>query len=440
MSNDEHPSVPEPPVSKGRGRLGLTGWIFVGLVAGVLVGVLFKLWIPNGFLRDTVFVDGVFYIAGQGFIRLMKMLVAPLVFFSLVCGAAAMEDVAALGKTGGKILGFYLGTTACAICVALSIGFLIRPGVGLDLSQIASAEVAAPQEKVSAAETVLNIIPENPFGAIAGGAMLQVIFFALLVGVLIAKMGPRADAVARVARQCNDLMMEMTALVMKFAPIGVFCILARTFANLGFDAFAPLLKYMAGVVLSLGAQCFIVYSLLLFLFTRLNPIRFFRKFLPVMAFAFSTATSNATIPMNIKLLEERLGVPRKLTSFTIPLGATLNMDGTSIMQGVAVVFAAQAYGIHLGLSGCLTVVATATLASVGTAGIPAVGLVTLSTVFLSVGLPVEAIGLIIGVDRILDMLRTAVNITGDAICTTVVASQNGDLDRARFLADVRDIE
>ncbi|MGN1064767.1 MAG: dicarboxylate/amino acid:cation symporter, partial [Thermoguttaceae bacterium] len=158
MSNDEHPSVPEPPVSKGRGRLGLTGWIFVGLAAGVLVGVLFKLWIPNGFLRDTVFVDGVFYIAGQGFIRLMKMLVAPLVFFSLVCGAAAMEDVAALGKTGGKILGFYLGTTACAICVALSIGFLIRPGVGLDLSQIASAEVAAPQEKVSAAETVLNII------------------------------------------------------------------------------------------------------------------------------------------------------------------------------------------------------------------------------------------------------------------------------------------
>ncbi|MBQ4202213.1 MAG: dicarboxylate/amino acid:cation symporter, partial [Thermoguttaceae bacterium] len=294
MSNAEQTAVPKPPVQKPRGRLGLTGWIFVGLVAGVLVGVLFKLWIPNGFVRDTVFVDGVFYVAGQGFIRLMKMLVAPLVFFSLVCGAAAMEDVAALGKTGGKILGFYLGTTACAICVALSIGFLVRPGVGLDLSQIASSEVAAPQEKVSAAETLLNIIPENPFGAIAGGAMLQVIFFALLVGVLIAKMGPRADAVARVARQCNDLMMEMTALVMKFAPIGVFCILARTFANLGFDAFAPLLKYMAGVVLSLGAQCFIVYSLLLFLFSRLNPIRFFRKFMPVMAFAFSTATSNAT--------------------------------------------------------------------------------------------------------------------------------------------------
>jgi Na+/H+-dicarboxylate symporter len=211
--------------------------------------------------------------------------------------------------------------------------------------------------------------------------------------------------------------------------------LARTFANLGFDAFLPLIKYMGSVTLGLAIQCFIVYQVLLFLFTRLNPARFIKKFFPVMAFAFSTSTSNATIPLNIETLDEKIGVSRKISSFTIPLGATINMDGTSIMQGVAVVFAAQAYGIELGLSGYLTVIATATLASIGTAGIPSVGLVTLSMVFTSVGLPVEAIALIMGIDRILDMLRTAVNITGDAVCTTIVANMNKGLDRDIFAKD-----
>jgi Na+/H+-dicarboxylate symporter len=227
-------------------------------------------------------------------------------------------------------------------------------------------------------------------------------------------------------------MMEMTLLVMSFAPIGVFCMIARTFANLGFDAFIPLLKYMGSVMAGLVLQCAIVYMLLLVIFTRLNPFKFLKKFFPVMAFAFSTSTSNATIPLNIDTLEEKVGVSRKISSFTIPLGATINMDGTSIMQGVAVIFAAQAYGIHLGISGYLTVIATATLASIGTAGIPSVGLVTLSMVFSAVGLPVEAISLIMGVDRILDMMRTAVNITGDAVCTTIVAHQSGELDRTIF--------
>ena len=262
--------------------------------------------------------------------------------------------------------------------------------------------------------------------------MLQIIVFALIVGILLAKMGERAELISNFLSQCNDLMMEMTNLVMQLAPIGVFCMIAKTFANLEFDAFVPLLKYMGSVVIGLGGQCFVVYMLLLLIFTRMNPFRFLKKFFPVMAFAFSTSTSNATIPLNIDTLEEKIGVSRKISSFTIPLGATINMDGTSIMQGVAVVFAAQAYGIELGVSGYLTVIATATLASIGTAGIPSVGLVTLSMVFTAVGLPVEAIMLIMGVDRILDMLRTAVNITGDAVCTTIVAHQNKELDREVF--------
>ena len=416
---------------KEKKKLGLTTKIFIGLIAGLIVGVIFNIAIPHCYVRDTVFVEGIFYVIGNGFIRLMKMLVVPLVFCSLVCGASAIGDTKALGKVGGKTIIFYLCTTALAVTVAITVATFVRPGIGLDMTSIQTTEVTTA-EATSVTDTILNIIPENPINSLAQGTMLQIILFALIVGVLLAKMGQRANLISNFINQLNDLMMEMTLLVMGLAPIGVFCMIARTFANLGFNAFVPLLKYMGSVVVGLGIQCFIVYMILLFVFTRLNPFTFLKKFFPVMAFAFSTSTSNATIPMNIDTLDEKIGVSRKIASFTIPLGATINMDGTSIMQGVAVVFAAQAYGMQLGLKGYLTVIATATLASIGTAGIPSVGLVTLSMVFTSVGIPVEAIGLIMGIDRILDMLRTAVNITGDAVCTTIVAAQNKELDKEVF--------
>ena len=417
---------------KKKKKLGLTSKIFIGLIGGLIFGVILNLWVPNGYVRDTVLVDGVFYVVGNGFFRLMKMLVVPLVFCSLVCGSSSIGDTKSLGKVGGKTIAFYLCTTALAVTVAISVASIVKPGIGLDMSSIQAADTVTTAEKTTIADTILNIIPENPLASLANGTMLQIIVFALIVGILLAKMGERAELISNFLSQCNDLMMEMTNLVMQLAPIGVFCMIAKTFANLGFDAFVPLLKYMGSVVIGLGGQCFVVYMLLLLIFTRMNPFRFLKKFFPVMAFAFSTSTSNATIPLNIDTLEEKIGVSRKISSFTIPLGATINMDGTSIMQGVAVVFAAQAYGIELGVSGYLTVIATATLASIGTAGIPSVGLVTLSMVFTAVGLPVEAIMLIMGVDRILDMLRTAVNITGDAVCTTIVAHQNKEVDREVF--------
>jgi Na+/H+-dicarboxylate symporter len=416
---------------KNTKKLSLTSQIFIGLLGGLILGIILNLWVSEGYVRDTVLVNGIFYVIGNGFIRLMKMLVVPLVFFSLVCGSSAIGDTKSLGRVGGKTILFYLATTALAVTVAISVATVIKPGIGLDMASIQQSETTVA-DSTSVADTLLNIIPENPISSLANGNMLQIILFALIVGILLAKMGERAELISNLMNQGNDLMMEMTLLVMKFAPIGVFCMIARTFANLGFDAFLPLIKYMAGVTIGLAIQCFIVYMLLLLLFTRLNPLKFLKKFFPVMAFAFSTSTSNATIPMSIDTLEEKIGVSRKVSSFTIPLGATINMDGTSIMQGVAVIFAAQAYGIHLGVTGYLTVIATATLASIGTAGIPSVGLVTLSMVFTAVGLPVEAISLIMGVDRILDMMRTAVNITGDAVCTTIVAHQSGDLDRELF--------
>ena len=412
-------------------KMGLTTKIFVALIAGAILGIILCYLVPDSSFKKDVIVEGILYVIGQGFIRLMKMLVVPLVFCSLVCGSMSIGDTKKLGTV--RTLVFYLATTALAVSVALTVGNLINPGVGLDMSSIqSSASSVETMEATSLTDTILNIIPDNPINSLASGTMLQVIVFALIVGVILAKMGERAETVANFFSQFNDIMMEMTMMIMALAPIGVFCLISRTFANIGFSAFIPLAKYMIGVLLALAIQCFGVYQILLKVFTGLNPIKFIKKFFPVMAFAFSTATSNATIPMSIDTLSKKVGVSKKISSFTIPLGATINMDGTSIMQGVAVVFAAQAFGIHLSPMDYVTVIGTATLASVGTAGVPSVGLVTLTMVFNSVGLPVEAIGLIMGIDRILDMTRTAVNITGDAVCTTIVAHQNGALDKKVF--------
>lgn len=412
-------------------KIGLTTKIFIALIAGAIFGIILCYLVPSGHVRDDIVVEGILYVIGQGFIRLMKMLVVPLVFCSLVCGSMAIGDTKKLGTVGVRTLIFYLFTTALAITVALTVGNIIDPGVGLDMSAIkTNAADVAQMEATSLTDTLLNIIPDNPVNSLASGSMLQIIVFALIIGVILAKLGDRAETVSNFFGQFNDIMMEMTMMVMSLAPIGVFCLISRTFANIGFSAFLPLGKYMIGVLLALAIQCLIVYLGLLKVFTGLNPIKFIKNFFPVMAFAFSTATSNATIPLSIDTLAKKMGVSKKISSFTIPLGATINMDGTAIMQGVAVVFAAQAFGIHLTITDYITVIGTATLASIGTAGVPSVGLVTLTMVFNSVGLPVEAIGLIMGIDRILDMTRTAVNITGDAVCTTIVAHQNKAIDRS----------
>lgn len=412
-------------------KLGLTTKIFISLLLGALMGVILHYLVPDNSFKNKFLIDGVFYVVGNGFLRLMQMLVVPLVFFSLVCGSMAIGDSKKLGKIGVKTILFYLATTALAITAAISVAKIINPGIGLDMSSIQSVETTISETK-GFSDVLLDIIPTNPIKSLAEGNMLQIILFALIVGVILAKLDDGADTVANFFKQCNDIMMEMTMIVMKVAPFGVFCLISKTFSGLGFDAFFPMLKYMFSVFMALGVQCFIIYMILLKSFTRLSPVKFIKKFLPVMGFAFSTATSNATIPLSISTLYKKMGVSKRISSFTIPLGATINMDGTAIMQGVAVVFVAQAFGINLDISDYITVIATATLASIGTAGVPGVGLITLSMVFNSVGLPVEGISLIMGIDRILDMTRTAVNITGDAVCTTIVAHQDKAIDTEIF--------
>lgn len=422
--------------NKGKKKLGLTTVIFIALIAGAVTGTIINNFFMHIDVVNKVIVEGIFYVIGQGFISLMKMLVVPLVFCSIVCGAASIGDTKTLGKVGVRTIIFYICTTMLAVAVALSVASLINPGLGLDMSAVENVKTtidsSATNTDLSLVDTILNIIPTNPIASLANGEMLQIIVFALVVGIILAKLKDKAQLVSNFFQQGNDIMMEMTMMIMKIAPIGVFCLVGRTFSELGFSAMVPMFKYMITVVLALAIQCYGVYMIMLRVFAGLNPFKFAKKFFPVQAFAFSTATSNATIPLNIDTLEEKVGVSRKISGFTIPLGATINMDGTSIMQGVAVVFVAQAFGIHLDPADYLTVIATATLASIGTAGVPSVGLVTLAMVFDSVGLPVSGIGLIMGIDRILDMLRTAVNITGDAVCTTIVAKQNKELDKEVF--------
>ena len=410
-------------------KISLGNWILIGMVLGCIVGLFLNFYVKNPFIKDTILINNVFYLGGNGFIRLMKMLVVPLVFFSIIVGVSSISDVKKIGTIGGRTILIYLITTSLAITIALLIGMIVKPGLGLNL--VATTQSANVTLNQTMTDTILNVIPENPFTALADGDMLPVIIFAVIIGIILAQLREEVQIVSDLFTQSNKIMMEMTSLVMKFAPIGVFCLMARTFAGLGFEGLIPLGKYVICVLIGLAVQAFLVYPSLMTVLTRLNPIRFFRKFFSVMLFAFSSSASNATIPMNVEKLEE-LGVSRDVSSFTIPLGATINMDGTAIMQGVAVMFAAQAYGMDLGTSALITVIFTAVLASVGTAGVPSVGLVTLTMVFNSVGLPVEAIGILFGIDHILDMFRTAVNVTGDAICTIIVSFKNKSLDTDVF--------
>ena len=416
------------PEKGGRKKLGMTTWILISLGAGIICGIACNFAIPPDSWADIYIIEGACYVLGQGFIRLMQMLVVPLVFCSIVCGAASMSDPKMLGKVGGGTFLMYLCTTALATAIALVIAQFTNPGIGLDMGSIAQVEPKVAEERPFA-DVLLNTIPTNVFGALAEGTMLQIIFFSLILGFILGNLGKKVDTVNRFFTQFNTVMMHMIQLILKVAPIGIFCLITRTFSNLGISGILPMLKFIGTVYLGLAVQLLVVYMIILFAFTRLNPIHFFRKMWPVMVFAFSTSSSNATIPLNMETLEKRMGVDPKVASFTIPLGATINMDGTAIMQGVAVIFAAQAFGIDLPTSALLSVVVTATAASIGTAGVPGVGTIMLTMVFSAVGLPVEGVAMIMGIDRILDMGRTAVNVTGDGVVTICIASMCGMVDR-----------
>ncbi len=410
-------------------EISLGNWILISMILGLIVGLILNFYVTNTFIKEVVLIDNVFYLGGNLFIKLMKMLVVPLVFCSIIVGVTSISDIKKIGSIGGRVILIYLLTTALAVSIALLIAGAIEPGVGLNMAGL--ADPSNVTTNVTITSTILDMIPDNPLNSLANGDMLPVIIFGVVVGFILAKLKEETATINKLFTEGNTVMMEMTNIVMKFAPIGVFCLIAKTFATIGLDGLMPLSKYIACVILALAVQALIVYPTLLVIFTRLNPIKFFKRFFSVMLFAFSSSSSNATIPLTLEKLSE-MGVSKDVSSFTIPLGATINMDGTAIMQGVVVMFAAQAYGIDLGLSALLTVIFTAVMASIGTAGVPSVGLITLNMVFASVGLPTDAIGIIMGIDHILDMIRSAVNVTGDAICTIIVSFKNKSVDLDMF--------
>ncbi len=422
-----------------RPRRSLTARIVIGMVAGLALGVSLNMLRTHGLdpqgwvgrALQSFLIDGLFYVVGAVFMASLKLLVVPLVFVSLVCGAASLDDLSRLGRIGGKTLALYLGTTAIAISVALSAAALVRPGDGLDLPTDLEF---APRVAPGWTETLVNIFPSNPIQAMAEGNMLQIIVFALLFGFAMSLSGDPGRRLLAVFEDLNKVVLRLVTVLMEIAPYGVFCLLARIFADQGLGAIAQLASYFSVVLAVLLFHGLVVYPVLLKIFSGLNPRVFLRKMRAPISFAFSTASSNATLPVTLETAEDRLGVDNRVASFTIPLGATINMDGTAIMQGVATVFIAQAYGLDLGPVQYLGVVLTATLASVGTAGVPGVGLIMLALVLRQANLPVEGIALIIGVDRLLDMVRTAVNITGDAAVTCIVAQSEGQLDAEAFQA------
>lgn len=414
-------------------RATLTRNILIGMAGGLLLGSL----IHAIDLADTnpimVYgVNGLFDIGGKAFVASLKLLVVPLVFVSLVCGASNLSDGSSLGRIGIKTVGLYLFTTAIAITLALTVANIVDPGMGMALMTDA---VFVAKESPPLKEVIVAIVPTNPVKAMAEGNMLQVIVFAILVGVAIAKSGSSGQRVRETLNDWNDIIMRMIMMLMAIAPIGVFCLMLALFSNMGFSAITDLIRYFLTVAGVLVLHFLLTYAMMVRFVANLNPIVFYRNFYPVMAYAFSTSSSNATLPVTLETVERRLGVKNEVASFTVPLGATINMDGTAIMQGVATVFIAQAYNIDISMTGYLMVVLTATLASIGTAGVPGVGLITLALVLQQVGLPVEGIALIIGVDRLLDMMRTAVNVCGDAAVATIVAKSEGKFDESVFYKD-----
>jgi Na+/H+-dicarboxylate symporter len=408
-------------------KMTLTTKVLIGMALGIIVGLGINLLgfnEPGSFINEYV-VNGAFNIAGKMFVTGLKMLVVPLVFFSLITGVLGIGDINALGKVGAKSFVLYMLTTAIAIAVGIGLAATLGIGEGVHMSTTASFTA---KEAPALSSVLIDIIPSNVINAMALGKMLQIIFFSILVGISILMVGKKAQPVVELIEIGNEIMMKMVNIIMAVAPYAVFALLAKAIANLGLGLLADLAGYVLVLISALMLHLFVTLMTILKLFSGMSPIKFLKKMRETQIFAFSTSSSNATIPVTLRAVTERLGVNNSVASFTVPFGATINMDGTAIMQGVATVFIANAYGVSLGITGYLTVIMMSVLASIGTAGVPGVGLIMLSMVFTQVGLPVEGIGLILGVDRLLDMIRTAVNVSGDAAVSVIVAKSEGKLN------------
>lgn len=410
-------------------KLSFTQKILAAMLFGAILGIfLNNISIYNSLINQYLS-NGVFEVIGKLFVNSLKMLVVPLVFCSITVGITSLGNLSLMGRVGLKAIIIYLLTTAFAITLALIFAIAIEPGQGYEIDS--SVQFSA-KEAPSLSSVLTSIVPSNPILAMADGEMLQIILFAIILGIAITITGNKAESFKKGIISLNEIMMSMVTIVMKFAPLGVFCLIAKTFATQGIDMIIPLASYFFTVTIVLILHVLLTYSAFLKFVGKVSPFLFLKKMRTAIVFAFSTASSNATIPVTLSTVEKRLGVDKSVASFTVPLGATINMDGTAIMQGVATVFIASVYMVDLTIGDYLTVILTATLASIGTAGVPGVGLIMLTMVLTQVGLPVEGVALIIGIDRLLDMMRTAVNITGDSMVSLITSKSEKSFNKSIF--------
>lgn len=406
-------------------KMKLTTKILLALLLGVIFGIISNLFFSVS--ANELISKWVLDPIGNAFLRAIKMIVVPLVLCSLIVGVASMGDIKKVGRIGGKIVAYYMMTTAFAITISLLLSNLLKPG-NANMANLKAASKVTTKEAPFIMDIFVNMIPTNPIKSMVEGNMLQIIFFAILFGMGITIIGKKCDPLLKVISHANDVFLKIIGLIMLSAPYGVFALISKVIMFQGIDVLGNLLQYVGVVVFVLILQCLVVYGIALKVMGKVNPIKFYKKFWPVMIVAFSTSSSNATIPINLETCEKKLGIPEKISSFTIPLGATINMDGTAVMQGVAAIFIANIYGLPLTFEQQLMVILTATLASIGTAGVPSAGVVMLTMVLQQVGLPLEGAALVLSVDRIVDMFRTTTNITGDAIGTLIVAHSEKELD------------
>ncbi|WP_273427955.1 dicarboxylate/amino acid:cation symporter [Marinobacter sp.] len=397
--------------------------ILIGMVLGVIVGAIMG---PDAEVLKPI---------GTLFINAIKMLIVPLVFCSLVVGVTSMQDTRKMGRIGLKSVFLYLGTTAVAISIGLGLGTILTPGEGVNM--VAEAAAPAAQEAPTLIQTLLNMVPKNPINALSSGNILQIIVFALGLGIALTLCGEKADPAVKVFESMAEGMYKLTELVMKFAPYGIFGLMAWVAGKYGLDILMPLIKVIAAVYIGCIIHVLVSYTGLISVLGRLSPVPYLKGLINPASVAFTTTSSSGTLPATIKAAREELGVSKGISSFVLPLGATINMDGTALYQGVCALFVAQAFGVDLAFSDYLLIIMTSTLASIGTAGVPGAGLIMLSLVLTTVGLPMEGLAIVAGIDRILDMARTSVNVCGDLMVATLVGRSENELDHSIYNKEAR---
>ena len=404
--------------------MSFTKKIIVSMILGILIGVTFNL---TSLIESSLgtYVANLLDLVSYLFLSSLKLIIVPLIFFSIVCGIVSLSDDVSISRLGIKTLLLYTTTTV----IAISLGLLFSSFINYEPIEMKNLDSVINIENI---ETDGNIFPNNIFKSLSNGNIIHLLIFAVLIGISAARVKNRIKTFIQYFNDFNDVINELVKLIISFTPIAVFCILAKTFSTQGIETIMSLAGYFFTVVFVLLFHFFFTFSILIKFFTALNPVKFFKNLEDVVIFTFSTSSSSASIPFTLKAAEGKYGIDKSISTFTVPLGATINMDGTAIMQGCATFFLASLYGIDLGINEIVTIVITATIASIGTAGIPSAGIIMLTVIFTQIGIPLEGITLLLGVDRLLDMMRTSVNVSGDLCISCVIASSEKKINEKLF--------